>query len=196
MKKIISNSSPLMYLAKIKRLDLLKRLFKEIIIPEEVYNEVVVKGKQEKFTDAFFIENALKDGWIKIKKVKKRKFERLLSEIDIGESAVINLAKETNADLILIDDASARTIAESIGLNVKGTLYVILLAFKNKIINKKEAKSLVDELVFSEFRISSDIYAEIINKINENKDELTNEEAEKMKKNLSEMRKTASRRFK
>src|SRR3989344_1931333 len=190
MKKIISNSSPLMYLAKIKRLDLLKRLFKEIIIPEEVYNEVVVKGKQEKFTDAFFIENALKDGWIKIKKVKKRKFERLLSEIDIGESAVINLAKETNADLILIDDASARTIAESIGLNVKGTLYVILLAFKNKIINKKEAKSLVDELVFSEFRISSDIYAEIINKINENKDELTNEEAEKMKKNLSEMRKT------
>ena len=63
---ILSNSSPLIYLAKIEKLNILKILFKEIIIPKQVYEEVVLKGKEEKFFDALNVENSIKESWIKI----------------------------------------------------------------------------------------------------------------------------------
>ena len=162
---IISNSSPLIYLAKIQKLELLRNLFKEIIIPKEVYNEVS-KGKEEKYIDAFIIERAATNGWIKVKEVGiDKEIERFASEIDLGEVAVISLAKKLNPSLILIDDASGRAIAESFGFNAKGTLYVLLKAYKKKLINKKEIKELVNKLIFSGFRVSQEIYIKLMEQI-------------------------------
>ena len=133
---ILSNATPLIYLAKIGKLDLLRSLYKEVSIPEEVYKEVV-KGKENKFFDALIIDKSIKDGWIKIKKIKvKKEIESFASEIDLGEIELISLATETKPYLILIDDASARAIAESFGFNVKGTIYVLLRAYKKKMISK------------------------------------------------------------
>ena len=163
---IISNASPLIYLAKIKKLDLLKSLFKEIIIPKEVFDEVVTKGKEEKFLEVFHIDNAIKSGWIKIKEIEiNKELEKLSAEIDMGENSVINLARKLNANLLLIDDASARTIAESLGFNVKGTLYVILKAYKRKFIEKNEAKQILNKLIFEGFRISQEIYIQFIEEL-------------------------------
>ncbi|MEK6824762.1 MAG: DUF3368 domain-containing protein, partial [Nanoarchaeota archaeon] len=134
---IISNASPLIYLAKINKLGILKKLYGNIIVPEEVYNEIVINGKEGKFHDAIKVENAFMAGWIKIEKTENRKeIEKFAPEIDIGEIAVINLALKLKPDLILMDDASARTIAESFGFNVKGTLYVLLSAYKKRMIEK------------------------------------------------------------
>ena len=108
---IISNSSPLIYLSKLDRLYLLKDLFKKILIPNEVYDEVVVVGKQKNFYDSLKIENAIREGWIVIKEVNGfKELEMFSSEIDLGELAVIKLAKKENPELILIDDASAKGI--------------------------------------------------------------------------------------
>src|SRR3989344_7011844 len=65
-RMIISNTSPLIYLGKIKKLQILKKLFNEVTIPRQVYDEII-KGKEEKFLDALVIENAVKDSWIKVK---------------------------------------------------------------------------------------------------------------------------------
>jgi len=158
---IISNSSPLMYLAKIKRLNLLETLFKKIVIPEEVYEEVV-EGKQE-YLDSLVIERTVNDRWIKIKEIKiEREIEKFASEIHPGEIAVISLSKKLKPSLVLIDDATARTIAESFGFNVKGTLYVLLKAYKRKLINKNELKDSINQLIFSGFRISQELYIEFL----------------------------------
>src|SRR3989338_8716 len=163
---IVSNASPLMYLSKLNKLNLMKELFKEIIIPKEVYDEVVVEGKKARFLDAYKVEKAVEDGWIKVKEVDiEKEFDEFSSEIDIGEIAVICLAKKMKPSLVLIDDASARTIAESLGFNVKGTLYVLLKAYKNKLITKGEVKDLVNRIVFSGFRISQEIYIQFLDEL-------------------------------
>ena len=164
---IVSNSSPLMYLTKINKLDLLNNLFKQIVIPKEVYEEVVVRGKEGNFLDALKVEKEIKDGWIIVNEtiLVDKDVEKFSSWIDFGEIAVINLAKKSKADLILIDDSSARVIAESFGFKVKGTLYVLLTAYRNKIISKNEIKYLIKLLVSEGFRISTEFYAQILDEI-------------------------------
>ena len=66
MPGVVSNSTPLIYLAKIGKLDLLKVLFGEILIPKEVWAEVVEKGKSLGQKDAYAVENAVAQGWIKV----------------------------------------------------------------------------------------------------------------------------------
>jgi len=163
---IISNASPIIYLSKIGQLKLLKNIFKFVIIPYEVYEETVVKGKEKGFQDALFIENAIREGWLKIKKIKiKKELIKFAPELELGEIAVMELAKKLKPKMLLIDDATARTIAESFGFNVKGTIYVILKAFKQRLINRKEAFTLISKLATAGFRISQEFYLQVIKKL-------------------------------
>lgn len=162
---IISNTSPLIYLAKLNKLELLKELFNKIIIPKEVFDEVI-KGKEEKYFDAIKIENAVKSGWIDVKEITiGKELEEFAPEIDIGELSVIQLALRLKPEMILIDDASARAIAESFGFNVKGTLYILLKSFSKKMIDKKQIKILLNELVSVGFRISTELYVKVLEEI-------------------------------
>ena len=94
---VVSNSSPLIALAKIGKLYILKELFGEIIIPKAVWDEVVVKGKGKPGA-----EEVEKAEWIKVREVRdKLSVEVLKGEIEIGEAEAIILAKELNADLLI-----------------------------------------------------------------------------------------------
>lgn len=163
---IVSNSSPLMYLAKIKKLSLLKILFKEIVIPNEVYEEVVISGKEGRFIDALVVEQAKKEGWLCVGKAfEEKELENFADDIDQGEIAAIILAKKNHANLVLIDDASARTIAQSFGLNVKGTVFVLLRAYKRNVLTKEEVRRLMGRLIAEGFRISQELYAQVLEEI-------------------------------
>ncbi len=62
----VSNSTVLIYLAKIGKLALLKELFREVLIPKEVFKEVVINGKEQQQPDAFAVEMAIEEEWIRI----------------------------------------------------------------------------------------------------------------------------------
>ncbi len=97
MQKVISNSSPLIHLAKIRKLDFLKEYFQTIIIPEAVYRECIIEGKER--DEVKLIKQAT---WTKEVKVKEQTLVKLLTaSLDVGESEVIALSIETGADLIL-----------------------------------------------------------------------------------------------
>ena len=114
MQKVVSNSSPLIHLAKIGKLDLLRSFFSEVFVPEAVYKECVVEGKGK--DDATKISEAR---WIRVRKIKDEKLKRaLMVELDEGEAEAIVLALEESADLLLLDDYEARRIARSLGLKV------------------------------------------------------------------------------
>ncbi len=156
---VLSNSSPLIYLSKLGKLDLLRILFNKIIVAQEVLIEV--QGSRD-YPELVPIEQAIKKKWIIVKETEiKTKFRGLGK----GETSLIALAKETRPDLILVDDASARKIIEGLGYNVKGIIYVLLLAYRKKLIKKDEARKLVDNLILSGFRISTEIYAGIIKEL-------------------------------
>ena len=99
--------------------------------------------------------------WVRKKKVKDRTAVNLLvSEFGLGESEVLVLGKELNADWLVIDDARARTAAISAGYRVVGLAGILLLAKQRNLI--EELKPLFDELVTKNFRLSERIKQTIL----------------------------------
>jgi len=97
---IVSDASPLINLAKTGKLHLLKDLFGKVLIEEEVKREVVDRGKEEYAPDALIIEDALREGWIEVKKIRA---VRDIQGIHSGERNSILLA-EKHKCIVLIDD--------------------------------------------------------------------------------------------
>ena len=156
MKKVISNSSPLIALSKISQLELLKKLFGKIIIPKAVYEEVVVKGENKAGVNE--IKRAV-DDWIQIKEIKDRKEANVLQAVlDYGEAEV--LAQEINADLLILDNKEPRMFAKHLGFKIVGTIGIILLANKKRIIDKP--LEIILELREKGFYISDSLLNEII----------------------------------
>ena len=111
---VVSNSSCLIGLSRIKMLNLLKELFGKIFISQEVYKDVVIKGKGR--PGAKEVEKA-KGDWIEVRSVQdKLAMEVLLTELDIGEAETIILASEINASLVIIDEEKgASGVAQKYG---------------------------------------------------------------------------------
>lgn len=153
---IVSNSTVLIYMAKIGKLNLLKRTFTDVLIPVEVFNEVVVNGKKQQHFDAFLVEEAIEEGWIKVKKIE---INKILIDFGIymGEAEAISLAKSLGLP-ILLDQTHARIAAKALGLKPQGTIFVLLAAFQKKYITSEEYRDALEELVKAGFRMSDEVY--------------------------------------
>lgn len=161
---IVSDASPLIYLSKINQLELLKKLFGNVFIPGEVYQEVVIRGKIDSHSDAIIIERAV-GKWINIVKINDTQKLANFEELDKGEMETIILALNKKANLVLIDEACGREIARNLGLNVKGTVYVLLLAYQKKILSREEIKKSFELLIGYGFRLAPELYAKILNRL-------------------------------
>jgi len=159
MSGVVSNATPLIYLAKIGKLYLLKRVFGEVFIPEEVKSETVDRGKQLREKDAYIIEKAINEGWLK---VFTTEFIEVPVELGLGELAVLSLAKSLGIKEVLIDEISARTVARLLGLVPRGTIFVLLKALEIKEISFNEFLEALNELVRQGFRLKEEIYLEAI----------------------------------
>lgn len=158
---IISNTSPLIHLAKIGKLELLKKCFKTVLIPSSVFNEIL---KYPKSSEAILLEKAVKEKWIKINEINIDKILKKFDNVAKTELEVISLALREKK-LIIMDDQSAVKIANLFDLKVYGTLYVIIKAVKLKILNKKRAVSVVNKMINNELYLSSDVYALFLEKL-------------------------------
>jgi predicted nucleic acid-binding protein len=126
---VVSNASPLIVLSKLGRLDLLTRLYDQVLIPPAVYHEVVVVGLQEGHVDAIAVDHFVRLDRICVQSVDLAAAEQgWLSSIDQGEAEVIALARQVGADWAIIDNAHARRAARSLGIPLRGTIGVLLEA--------------------------------------------------------------------
>ena len=154
---MICNSTPIICLAKIGELELLRRLFTIVTIPEAVKEELLVEGK----VGQTVIAEAIKAGWLRIANPKKN-IELGLGK---GENSAINLAKETG-DKLIIDDALAIKAAKALNLEVTRTTTVVFMAVEKKIISKKQAISIVDKLINGGYYISPKYITAILTRLN------------------------------
>ncbi|MBI4904413.1 MAG: DUF3368 domain-containing protein [Acidobacteria bacterium] len=130
--KIVSDATPLIALSKIGRFDLLRRLFTSLIVTPEVYAEVVFTG--EGLPGA---QDTSKASWIEVRQISNRAdlaAAQAKLALDIGEISALLLAKEINADLVLIDDLRARKIAIASGLKVQGTIGILEACFERGLV--------------------------------------------------------------
>lgn len=131
---VVSNSSPLIGLSAIGRIDLLKSLYQKIYVPEDVYEEAGESGEQR--TRADEIKNAT---WI-----EKRKVEKL----------------KTESVLLIIDDLRARKFAQSRNLPIIGILGILLAAKSQNLI--ADIKNPLDNLIAFGYWISPNLYQKIL----------------------------------
>lgn len=125
---VVSDSSPLVTLAKLAHFDLLRKLFSQVYISAEVRHEVVVSGAG--LPGASDVDRA---DWIETKQVQNRPELFELRErygLGVGELSAIVLAKELRADMVLLDDHEARKLAKGENLEVRGTLGVLETSFR------------------------------------------------------------------
>jgi predicted nucleic acid-binding protein len=157
---IVSNSTVLIYLAKIGKLNLLKELFSDVSIPAEVFNEVVIRGKEHQHPDAFIVESLIEEGWIHIKNIEA--FVELEDfGIDLGEAQAIFLAKSLGVP-VLLDQTHARNAAKAFGLRPRGTIFVLLAALKRNLLTSDDYQDSLEDLVKAGFRMSDVVYLEAV----------------------------------
>ena len=160
---IVSNTSPIINLAAINRLPILQELFKNIIIPEAVYNEIAVIGAGQPGS-----KEVRKFDWIKTQKVSNRSFVKILQiDLDQGEAEAIALAAELSSDLLLIDEKIGRSVASQLDIKFVGLLGLLLEAKSKDIIGN--IQPLLNELrVKAGFWISQQLYSRVLELANEN----------------------------
>lgn len=161
---MIVDSSILIHLARIGKLELLKDLLKKITITKDIYRETVIEGK----TGASEIEDACKD-WIKVeefKDVEKAKILAKLEDITEADASIILLAKEKKKKL-LSNDYVLIKLARSKGIESWWLTTLLLKSVKEKRFNKEEAKDTLFDLIKSGMRISVEVYAKFLEKIEE-----------------------------
>ena len=159
MEGIVSNATPLIYLAKIGKICLLKYVFGEVFIPEEVRVEVVDRGKELGERDAYVVEKAIKDGWLKVSRVE---LVEVSINLELGEVAVLSLAKKLGVREVLMDEVSARTAARLMDLTPRGTIYVLIKALEKKEMDFDKFLEALNELIREGFRLKEEVYLEAV----------------------------------
>jgi len=137
---VISNTTPLINFAAINRLDILQAMFGQIVIPQAVYDETT----RSSFPDSPVILQAIASGWLQVRRVSSITSDIPLT-LDVGEREAIALAIETGEERILLDEREARQVAQSLGLQVIGTLGILLLAKNKQII--PQVQPLLDGMI-------------------------------------------------
>lgn len=160
MRKVIVNSTPLIILGNIDRLDILQKMYGEIIIPQAVFEEVTSKNDDAK------LKLSQNLSWIKIFEVKDKSNRKIYqAKLHDGEVEVMMLANEISTDLLIIDDNAAKKTAKFLGFTVTGTLSVLLKAKTQKIIG--EIKPILKEMLNRGFYISPKILEIVLKTANE-----------------------------
>ena len=159
---VVSDSSPLISVAAIGRLELFQSIFSSLVIPQAVYDEIVA-GK-----DRPGAQEISKVGWIQVTAVRNQHAVRRLmssAHLHTGESEAIVLAGELKATHLILDDRAARKAAQRKRIPVMGTLGVLLLAKDLKLISAVEP--CLRELLAAGKYVDPDIYRHILLKARE-----------------------------
>lgn len=150
-KAIVSDTSCLIIFEKIGELDLLNKVFGQILITQDIADEYKLK-----------LPN-----WITIQNPINQKYQQLLeAKVDKGEASAIALAFELQNCLLIIDDLKGRNLADELGIDYTGTFGVILEAKLSGII--ESVKPILGKIKQTDFHLSKELEERVLIKAGEN----------------------------
>jgi len=133
---ITSNSSPLIHLTRLGKIEFLFEFVKKINIPEAVFDEVITQGKEKKYSEAYIIERFIREE--KIEVIKLKGFDSsFYPPLGRGEIEALELARQKN-ELLLIDEKKARNVAQILKIEHQTTLTTMFELLISGIINSSE----------------------------------------------------------
>jgi len=154
-RTVVVNTTPIIALALIGQLDLLRHLYGEVVIPPAVQAEVLAGGP-----GSIGVTELQEANWIRMVPMQDPRRADLLSDLDRGEAEVIALAQELNAELVIIDERLARRHAKRLGLTLTGTLGVLLKAKERGLV--PAVGPLIDQLRQGGIRLDDALVAEVL----------------------------------
>lgn len=152
-KIVVSDTTAITYLSKIREIGLLRDLFKIIYIPEAVYQELTRQG--DHVPGAIEVKTS---NWIRVEKTPNldRVKKLFKAPLHLGESEAIGLALHMGAHLLIMDERDGRKEAMNQGLKVTGMIGIFLKAKEPKRIAL--VKPYLDKLRLTNFRLSPQLY--------------------------------------
>ncbi len=152
---VVVNTTPIIALSLIGRLDLLHQLYDQVLAPPSVEAEVLAGGRS-----GIGRAELQEASWLRIVTLKDPRRADLLADLDQGEAEVIALADELRADLVIIDERLARLHAKRLGLTLTGTLGVLL---RSKQLGYVESVApLIDRLRQGGIHLSDPVVTEVL----------------------------------
>ena len=150
---IISDSTTLIILLDLGRIELLSNIFSKVYVPQSVFAEITFKN-----------QSALPEFMEVIEVEQKELLDDLLLLLDKGESEAIVLAKQKHLPLI-IDEKKGRKIARNLKINIIGLLGIIYLNIKKNHVQETEAKEFLQIAIKHGYRISQKLINEMFSQI-------------------------------
>jgi predicted nucleic acid-binding protein len=140
-------------------------MYGEVIIPEAVYEEVVVRGRDK--PGGLAVAEAVESGWIQRRSVRDTGMVSLFRQtLGPGESEALTLAWEIQAPRILLDELEARRMSDSLGLPKVGTLGILIQArLEGKISSLRDA--ILDLRNHCGFRLSKRVQEKALRQVGE-----------------------------
>ncbi len=154
---VVSNTSPIINLAAIGKLDFLQHLYGTILIPQAVYHEIAIRGsRQAGATEVQTFQ------WFERYRVQNVELvKRLEQQLDAGEAEAIALALERRADLLLLDERRGRMLARQQGIAVTGLLGVLLVAKQRGYLAAVQP-ALTDLMTKAGFWIGPELFTQVL----------------------------------
>lgn len=164
----VFDATPLIYLAKADRLALVEHLPTDCTMPERVFEEVVTAGIEAGHPDARRIERLVEREVIPARPVDGRAFDRLRGNENLSDAdaAVLALAAEVDG-VAVVDDGYARAVADSEGIETRGTAYLVLRLLDDGVIDADEARDTIHAMLNAGWYLAPDLYARIRERIEE-----------------------------
>ena len=155
MVKAVTDTSPLLYLYRIQKIGILSQVFEEVLTAPAVISELA-EGQAR----GYEVPNPKDYKWLRVVPPQKVPSEWLASDLGKGELETMALALEDQEKVVILDDALARRIAQAAGLEVWGTLRVLLEAKKQGLVSSMSET--IDDLEKTGMWISEDIRQRIL----------------------------------
>ena len=167
---IVVGASPLIALGKMRRLEILRELYGDVLMGPTVKEEVVDKGKIIGAQGVELIEKALDEGWIQVVRLSARErktAQRIMkaTRLDAGETESLALA-QSRKKMVIVDDREARAMAAAMGLELIGTAGVLLEGFLKGHLTMEQLEDAVRELSRTIW-LSPAVVAEILKRARE-----------------------------
>jgi len=145
---VLCNAGPLIALGKLNRLDLLADLYGEVQIPRAVYDEVVTQGLARGASDALTVRLFWQRQRWPIVDVSDAVLSAYTPAVvlDPGETEVLALAQTLADPLVLLDDEVARAEARRLKLRVRGTLGILVHAYRRDLLSFDRVELLIREI--------------------------------------------------
>lgn len=160
---VVSNTSPLLYLHQIGQLDLVRKLYGELVVPEAVAHELA-RGREL----GIDVPDPGEYAWIQVKEPPERLLLRAVVDLGPGEAEVIAFGMAHSGALLLLDDRLARRMAAVLGLGVTGTLGLLVKA--KRVGELSSVRPCLEALKKTTIRVSDELMRWALQEANESED--------------------------